>query len=138
MRPYRLLEHTADIRLRIYGRSLRGLFQNAVCALTDTLTDFQKVKKKISKRIRITAENRELLLVRLLQELLFLFDARGFVVRRLEFIRFDDKMIMARAWGEKFSPARHLSKTEVKAVTYHQLKVERQKGRWVAEVVFDV
>jgi SHS2 domain-containing protein len=138
VKPYRLLEHTADIRVRIYGRSLKGLFQNAVCALTDTLTDFQKVKKKISRQIAITADNQELLLVQLLQELLFLFDARRFVARRLEFIRFDDKMIKALVWGEKFSPDRHPPKTEIKAVTYHQLKVEKRREGWVAEVVFDV
>ena len=136
--PYRLLEHTADIRIRIQGRSLKELFQNAVYALTDTLTDVRKVKKKTSKRIRIVAENRELLLVRLLQELLYLFDAKGFLARRLEFIRFDDTMIAARAWGERFSPRKHPPKTEIKAVTYHGLKVEKRRRQWVAEIVFDV
>jgi SHS2 domain-containing protein len=141
-RVYRLLEHTADLRMRIVGRTLRDLFQNAVVALTDTLTDWKKVRTSRSVKLRFREEGLDLLLARLLRELLFLFDARAFVARRLEFSRFDvtmtPKVLEARVWGERFSPDRHPPKTEIKAVTYHRLKVEKRRGRWAAEVVFDV
>lgn len=141
-RVYRLLEHTADIRVRIVGRTLKDLFQNAVATLTDTLTDWKTVRKLRSARLRFREESLDLLLVRLLQEILFLFDARGFVARRLEFTRFDvtmtPKVLEARAWGERFSPDRHPPKTEIKAVTYHRLKVAKTRRGWVAEIVFDV
>lgn len=135
---YKLLEHTAEIRIRIYGRTLKALFQNAVLALTDTLADAKKIKPSRSLRLKITAEDRELLLVRLLREVLFLFDTRHFLVRRLEITDWRDTMIQGKFWGERFSPKRHILKTEIKAVTYHGLKVGKRGGRWYAEVVLDV
>ena len=138
MKPYRQLEHTADLRLRIQGGTLRSLFRNALFAVADLLTDASKVRKVSSQKLKVRGENAEILLIRFLREILFLFDTRRFLPRRLEFIRLEDKILEAKIWGEKFSPGRHPLKTEIKAVTYHGLKVERRRGRWVAEVVFDV
>ncbi len=80
----------------------------------------------------------ETLLVRLLQEVLYLFDARRFVARRLEIESWKDKRLIGRVWGETFDPERHGFKTEIKAVTYHGLKISKSKGRWYAELVLDV
>ncbi len=135
---YRLLDHTADLRVQVYGNSLRQLFQNALYTLTDLLTDARRVRTLRSRRVTVRGEGEDLLLVRFLRELLFLFETRRFLGRRLEFIRRGDTILAARVWGERFDPARHPLRTEVKAVTYHRLKVERRRGRWVAEVIFDV
>lgn len=140
--PFRMLEHTADLRVRIYGRNLPDLFRNALRALADILTDSKKIRTKSCRKIRISADEPVLLLVHLLREALFLFDTRRFLPRRLQFERrpnlLKDKVLEAELWGEMFHPKRHSLKTEVKAVTYHGLKVVKQKGRWTAEVVFDV
>jgi SHS2 domain-containing protein len=86
-KPYRLLEHTADIRVRITGQTLKDLLQNAVFTLTDTLVEATSAQKKISRKIRIKTETVDSLLIRLLQEILFFFDAKNFVTRRLEILK---------------------------------------------------
>lgn len=138
MTRYELLEHTADLRIRVRGRSFRGLLQNAVYALTDTLVDARVVRGIRSRKIRVRQSSRELLLARLLQEVLFLFDAKRFVTRKVEILKLTESVLEGRAWGERFSPDRHAPKTEVKGVTFHGLKVGRRRGLWYAEVVFDV
>ncbi len=135
---YRLLNHTADLRVQVYGNSLRQLFQNALYTLTDLLTDARRVRTLRSRRVTVRGEGEDLLLVRFLRELLFLFETRRFLGRRLEFLLLGDTILKAKVWGERFDPARHPLRTEVKAVTYHRLKVERRRERWVAEVIFDV
>lgn len=133
---YRTLEHTADIRLRIYGKTIRQLFQNAAYALTDSLTDARRVRSRRFRRIRLRSDSIEHLLVLLLKEILFLFDTRRFLCRRLVIERFGDTILHGRLCGE---PAKgHRLKTEIKAVTYHRLKVEKRRGRWIAEVILDV
>lgn len=138
MTRYELLEHTADLRVRVRGRSFKDLLQNAAYALTDTVVDARTVRAAAARKIRVRESSREMLLARLLQEILFLFDAKRFVTRRLRFLAVGENSIEARAEGERFDPERHRPKTEVKAVTLHRLKVERRRGLWRAEVVFDV
>ncbi|MBI2082218.1 MAG: archease [Deltaproteobacteria bacterium] len=136
MRRYRLLDHTADIRLRIFGHNLRELFQNSVYALTDTLTDAKKVRTKVSRSLKIKGEGNDLLLHALLKEVLFLFDTKRFLTRRLVIKKLSDKILLVTLRGERLKD--HAIKTEIKAVTYHRLKVEKRRGRWIGEVVLDV
>lgn len=138
MTRYELLEHTADLRVRVRGRSFRTLLQNAVYALTDTLVNARSVREVRDRKIRLRQPSRELLLARLLQEVLFLFDAKRFVTRKVEILKLAESVLEARAWGEAFSSKRHTPKTEIKGVTLHGLKVGRRRGLWYGEVVFDV
>lgn len=138
MRRYQPLEHTADIRLRIFGRTPRELFQNAAYALTNTLTDVKKVKSCLKPAFSVTlrGEGYDLLLIALMKKILYLFDTKRFLTRRLVIKNLSDKILRVTLKGEKSKA--HRIKTEIKAVTYHRLKVERMRGRWRAEVVLDV
>lgn len=137
-KPYRSLPHTADIRVRFSGRNLSELFRHGVFALTDTLVEARTVRPRSVRRLRLKAPSLDLLLVRFLQELLFLFDAKGFLARRIVFDELRPEGLKAGLVGEIFDPKRHRPKTEVKAVTYHGLAVTRKEGKWIAEMVFDV
>lgn len=134
---YRLLEHPADLRLRLYGGTIRALFQNSVIALSSLLVDLRSVREKESRKIRLTAGDLPHLLVLLLKEVLFLFEAKQFLSGRLVVEKLDGKMLTGRLEGERIT-ADHQLKSEIKAVTYHGLKVEKKRGRWVAEVILDV
>lgn len=136
--PYRLLPHTADIRVRIDGRSLRHLFQNAVFTVSDLLFEAKRVRRRLRRRIDVQGDDTALLLVRLLQEVVYLFDAKGFAARRLEILDWKENRLKGLLWGEPFQRGRHGFKTEIKAVTYHGLKIGKRRGRWFAEIVLDV
>lgn len=133
---YKVLDHTADIRLQFWGRTRRQLLQNAAYALTDTLAEVRRVKPSRTRRVRLRGSSFEHLLVLLLKEILYLFDAKQFLTGRLVTRRLDDTILEADLRGETVKD--HNLKTEIKAVTYHGLKVEKKRGRWLAEVVFDV
>jgi SHS2 domain-containing protein len=136
--PYRLLPHTGDIRVKVIGRTPRRLLQNCVFMLMDQICEARLVKGRLARRVVVKGNGCEELLVRLLQEVLFFFDAKRFVSRRLEILKLDEGRLEGRLWGERFLGERHRFKTEIKAVTYHQLKVRRIKGDWEAKIVLDV
>ena len=78
------------------------------------------------------------MLINFLRELLYLFNGEKFITGRCEIIQFANKELQARLTGESFNNKKHVIKTEIKAVTYSGLKVEKQKSCWKARVIFDV
>ena len=137
-KTYEIIEHTADVGLRIFGETLETLFINAGVAFFELITEIEKVGEKEAVDFSVTAEDRKELLVRWLSELHFKFEVDRLLFRRFRISKISEKFLEAKVYGEKFDSARHQLKTEIKGVTYHQLKVEPTKGGWVAEVIFDV
>jgi SHS2 domain-containing protein len=137
-RPYRQLPHTADLAWRLWGASLPELFENAGCALSATLTDRRYLRRRAIREVRLTAGDREGLLVDWLNHLLYLFDLDGFLGRDFQVVSLTDERLEAIVTGESFDPDRHPSLTGVKAATFHQLKIFPVKDGWQATVVLDL
>jgi SHS2 domain-containing protein len=135
---YIQLEHTADIWIRARGKDLPELFANAGFAFFDLVAELGNVEERESHLIRAQAGDTELLMVAWLGELLFQFDASHMIFKRFDVIELDGRHIVAKAHGEKYDPKRHRLKTEIKAVTYHQLAVEKVGDHWEASVIFDI
>jgi len=137
-RPYRQLRHTADLAWRLWGASLPELFENAGRALSATLTDRRYLRRRATREVRLTADDREALLVDWLNHLLYLFDIDGFLGRDFQVESLTPERLEARVTGESFDPARHPSRTGVKAATYHQLSIVPAGDGWQATVVLDL
>ncbi len=135
---YRLLDHTADLRVQVRGRDLSDLFANAGFALFDLLTDPDGVRESEPDDLSVTGGDREDLLVEWLRELLYRYHASRRLCRRIERVAVTDTSAAGRTWGETADPARHRPRHEIKAITYHGLSVREESGGWVAEVVMDV
>ena len=135
---YQTFEHTADLGIRVFGRTEKELFANAAYALFDLMADLKKVRETESLAVRLEAADREDLLVRWLSELLSLAAARGFLFKNFSFAHLDSTSLQAVAHGENIDPARHKMKMEIKAVTYHQVEVKKREGRWEGKIIFDV
>lgn len=138
MKRYETFDHTADLGVRAFGQTYAEVFANAAYALFDLLTDLGKVREDLSLRIRVEATDREDLLVRWLGELLFLCMNRGYLFKEFSFFHLDETSLEGVAQGEKFDPSRHEFKTEIKAVTYHQVEVREKEGTWEARIIFDI
>ena len=138
MRRFRFLDHTGDLGIEIYGQSLVELFENAGQALFHVITDPSKVQEKVEKEIALSYHDLETLMVDWLGELLYLHDVEGLLLRRFEVRSIEDGCFEARAWGEFFQERQHVIRTEVKAVTFHQLEVKQQRGSWRARVILDL
>jgi SHS2 domain-containing protein len=86
----------------------------------------------------VEGADREDLLIRWLGELLFLCQGRGYLFKEFSILHLDSKSLRAIVRGEIFDPSRHRFKTEIKAVTYHQVEVQQKDDGWEGKVVFDV
>jgi SHS2 domain-containing protein len=91
----------------------------------------------MERHFRLQEDDLETLLVSWLQELLYLLDTEDLVFGRFQ-VKIHDLSLEATAWGEPFDPSIHTIKTEIKAVTYHQLEVARSELGWQAQVIFDI
>ncbi|MGQ9509743.1 MAG: archease [Thermodesulfobacteriota bacterium] len=138
MKRFEFLDHTADIGLVIYGEDLKNLFENAGEAFFDLITDIRKVRKRIERKIEIGSETLERLMVDWLSELLYLHDVESLLFSQFQVESVGESGLKAKAWGEPYEEGRHLIKTEVKAVTYHQIQVKEKNGFWKAQVILDL
>ena len=139
MKPYEFFDHTADVGLTAYGASLPELFQNAALGLTALLVDPATVHPGgIRERIRAQAPDKETLLVNWLNEILFLYSVQLMVFCRFRVRKFSATEIVAEGEGELLDPVRHSVLREVKAATFHGLKIKATAEGAEASVVFDV
>jgi len=135
---YEIFEHTADLGLRVRAGDLAELFEEAARALFSVIVaDLQTVRPVQQIAVQIEAAKPDDLLFDWLAELLYTFDARGLLLAGFD-VSVDEAGLRATVSGEPIDRARHQLQTEVKAITYHQLKVEREDEGWLAEVIVDV
>ncbi len=135
---FEFFEHTADLGLRVRAADLDALFVDAARALTATVVENpEDVEPREPVRIALGPEEPAMLLFDWLDELLYRFDTQRFVGARFE-VAVRDQRLEATVWGETLDPARHRPGHEVKAITYHGLRVEREGDGWLAEAIVDI
>jgi SHS2 domain-containing protein len=138
MRSFRILEHTADVGFEAFGSTREETFANAARALTHLSVDLDAIDPREEVTLQVQGTDPEDLLVNWLSELLYLHDAEGWLFRDFEILNLQDDSLSARARGEKFHRSRHQAKLLVKAITYHQLALERTPEGWRAQVYVDI
>ena len=138
MQRYRVLEHTADIGFEAWGATREEAFANAARALQDLIVDLAAVEPRESLCMEVEGEDSEALLVNWLSQILYMFDAEGWVFCDFEVQRLSERKLSALARGEKFDPARHPVKLQVKAITYHQLALDETPEGVRARVFVDI
>ena len=136
VRRFRLIEHTADMGLVAYGKSLAEAFANAAYGLFSLIVEPNKVKEKESRKVTVQAQDAESLLFNWINELIYIFEVERLLFKSFDITEFTGQSLEATCWGEKCDPSRHQLKTGVKSATYHMLKVDGEKNR--VQVIFDV
>lgn len=140
---YRYLEDmaTADIAFESYGKTLKEAFENAGRAVFGIITDISCVKKVQKRDILLESEDVGSLLFDWIDEILFYWDSE-----RLVFSGFDVNItksekgyiLNAVIWGEEIDPKKHEIRQNVKSPTYHMMKIEEIRGRWILRMVLDL
>ena len=133
-----ILEHPSDLGIEAYGHTMEEMFTNAALGVVSIITEPSQVNQKLERQITLQALDRENLLVRWLNEILFLFHGEKFLVQKVRFETLTDRSLKADVFGEMMDPSRHELKLDIKAVTYHQLKIEDHQDKWTARVFVDV
>lgn len=142
MKHYKLLDHTADLGIECSARTRKALFVRAAESLADILVERKNAPavKGQARSLPLVVEGADTadLLVNYLRELLYLFNGAHQVIVSCEMKSFTGKTLASNLILEPYSPKRHAVKTELKAVTYHRLSIEKIKNGWKARVIFDV
>jgi SHS2 domain-containing protein len=138
MKRFEILDHTADIGLIVYGENLRTLFENAGEVFFRLITDLKKVRRRVEKRVEIKGEDLKRLMVDWLTELLYFHDVENLLFKGFKVESVGENGLKAVVKGEPFQEGVHVIKTEIKAVTYHQIEVRKEKRGWRAKVILDL
>ncbi len=134
---YKIIDVAADVGLRAEGKTVEECFVNAGLGLYSLITDINLVKAEEKREISLSEETLEDMLISFLNELIFQFDAYGFIGRDIQ-VEIKENTLKAAIWGESFNPEKHERKLLLKAATYHNLVLKRENSQWIAEIIFDI
>ena len=136
-RRYELIEHTADVGIAVRGRDEAELIANAAYGLLELIADRSVVVARDERVCTVTGADAEERLQSALSELLFIHDTEGMLFHEAD-VEVRGEVVTVRARGEPFDPARHAILHQIKAVTFHDLRVERAADELRARIIFDV
>lgn len=141
---FRHSEHTADVLVEAWGRTLEEAFEQAALAVYEVATDTSRVAPRKRVDVEVEGVDVENLLYRWIEAFLAYTDSEGlmfslFRVCRVEKLDEDRWRIVSAAWGEPFDPERHEHRTYVKAMTYAQMEVKQVSDHcWKLQFVVDI
>lgn len=135
MERYILVDHTADMMVRAFGETLEECYANAGYALFDQTVDLSGIGTSEETEFRVSGIDDEDRLYSLLSELLFIEDCDNLILKEIE-VEFDGDDVVCRDRGETLDRSRHRIRSEIKAVTYHMMEVDRETPS--VTVLFDV
>jgi SHS2 domain-containing protein len=137
---FETFEHTADIGLRVAAPNLPQLFVEAGRAVASLIIENpDEIELRLHTTIDLEAESVETLFIDWLRELIYRFETEHLLLWEFS-IEIDrgSRRLWAGCRGESADWTRHLPDHELKAVTYHQLRVAETPEGWEAEVIFDI
>ena len=138
LKRYEQFSHTADIGVKVFGRTLKELFENAAFAMFDIIADLDGLKGEIIQEIELTAPNNEELLISWLDELLYNFYTKGVIFYEFKVEELTGDFLRARAFARAVSDNKNRLKTEIKAATYYNLKIIKRDDYYEVDIIFDV
>ncbi|MDD4957476.1 MAG: archease [Candidatus Omnitrophica bacterium] len=138
MKRYEQVEHTADLAARVYGGSLKGLFENAAFAMFDMMGKGDIRGEEFALPIERDAPDTESLLISWLNELLYRSVKENVFFHGFSVEITDGNRMRALAAGEKYPATASAVLKEIKAATYHDLEIIRTSSGYEATIVFDV
>ena len=135
---YTLIDHTADFGIHVSAETPTTLFSEAADALFDQIIDRQSLKGETSIDLDVAGIDWPDLMVNWLRELLYLWNGRYVLIKAVEIHRLSERSLKATAYWDPYDPDRHVVRSEIKAVTYHQIRVTETPVGWESKIIFDV
>ncbi len=135
---FEFVEHTADLALCARATDERELFVQAARGMYGLLGQLQPGTQLVETTIEVHAPDVESLLHDWLTELLWQLDSEKCLFERFHFTRFDPQRLAARCSGTIYDQNHSERSVEIKAVTYHDLSIERHGDVYEVTIVFDI
>ena len=136
-KDFETIDHTADVGIIAYGADISQAFANAAKALFNLITELDDAEEVLYRDAELVAPDEKSLLVKWLNEFIYLFDVENFVFKRFDITWLSNTQLKARSYREEVDSSKHKLKTGVKAATYHMLKIDRDNGCKL-QVLFDI
>ena len=136
MRKFEILEHKADLKIKVFGKSKEELFENAMVGMLKA-AKYESTKQLTTKQLTIKIKSMDLpsLLVDFLSEILYLVETKKIVFEKVEFKKYKENEIEAILIGK---PLKRMG-VHIKGVTYHDLDIHQEKDKtWQATILFDI
>ena len=133
---FKILEHTADLKLRVFGKTKQELFKNVMLGMFESARVKAKEEEtKIEREIKIESADILFLLVDFLSEVLYLSEVNNEVYWQIRFEEFSDTRLKGKIIGGKIRQRGLI----IKGVTYHNLEISQsKKGLWQVVILFDI
>lgn len=146
MKQYEIIPHTADLKIRVYGKSIQELFTHSLVGMFQVLQPkaqncnynndrIECSSLPIIHEIEIISHDYTMLLVDFLSQALYLSDANNEAYFQLTIIKLTPTLLLAKLHGVSIQG---FEGPEIKAVTYHDLDVVQQDGVFQTDIVFDI
>lgn len=132
MKKFEFLSHTADLKFRIYGKDLKEIINNSLLALKEFFEP-ELTHEKIGKEIEIESTDKVVLIINFLSEVLTQTYISKAIFLNFEGEIFEDKL-KGKIIGYKFTKL----KKDIKAITYHQAKLEKIDNLFIFEFIVDI
>ena len=139
---YEEIDHTADIGISATGVSLPVLFSNLTFGMLHIMTNAAGTTGESKRSVQLAEPSLPDLVVSWLSEINYLFHVHHFLVDVIESITIEESRdtvrLSAILAGHDISNLVSCLKSEIKAVTYHQLTCEKENDHYIARVIFDI
>ena len=130
---YETLEHKADLKIKVFGKTKKELFKNALLGMFESAK--YEGEGKIKREIRVSSQDLISLLVDFLSEALYLNEVNYELYDDVQFKKFTEKEIEGILFGKKLKRKGVI----IKGVTYYDLDIHQRKdGTWETTVLFDI
>ncbi|MFP3204303.1 MAG: archease [Metallosphaera yellowstonensis] len=134
---FEFFDHTADVGIRAWGKTLEEAFENSALAVFEVMTDTSKVERRERREVTVEGYDLENLLYRWIESLLFYYDTELLLFSAFK-VTIEGLSLRGEALGEKFDPERHERRTVVKAMTYHEMEITKRDGGYEITFVVDI
>ncbi len=135
---YRLIDHTADFRIHVFGTDLKDLFSNAAFAMFDQITIVKDLHPEKELKINVTGSDWPDLMINWLRELLYFWTGKERLVGKVNILTISEYELLAKVKYDLFKSDLHVITNDIKAVTYHQIQVNQMAYGWESKIIFDV
>ncbi len=135
---YRILDHTADFGIQVFGQSAQEVFIQAAYAMMEQIVNRKALEVKFENQLVIEGFDWPDLMVNWLRELLFLWSGNEWLMKRVLINTLSPNRLSAVLKLDVYSAKRHVIKNEIKAITYHELQVKQTVAGWQAQFICDV
>lgn len=132
---FKILPHTADVRMLVFGDSFQELFFNALLGMEKILGPIKTNEETDWREFKVESLDTTALLIDFLSEILYLTQTHKEIYNQLEITKLTETSIEGRVKGIKIEGFSE----DIKGVTYHEAYVQQKSdGKWEALVIFDL